>query len=137
MIYGIGCDSCMAARICISLTGKHGAHFAQRVFGAGERAALGLEKALPAGLAAHTAESAAANFAAKEAFLKAAGTGLAGFALGEIEALRAPSGAPYYRFSGAAAVWMEQNGLCAHLSLTHEGGQALAFCILEKTARGE
>ena len=76
--------------------------------------------------------SAAADFAAKEAFLKAAGTGLAGpFALCEIEAVRLESGAPEYRFSGGSARWMAAHGLRASLSLSHDGGMALAFCILE------
>ena len=175
MIFGIGCDLCTAARIEKALTGAHGGAFAQRVYGAAERAALGLAEetgAIPQREAApdaaaenlppcfaahtgeaadalpektkkpltrfstystHTVESAAANFAAKEAFLKAAGTGLSGFAMGEIEALRKPSGAPYYAFSGKAAAWMHENGLTAQLSLSHEQGTALAFCILEKT----
>ena len=76
--------------------------------------------------------SAAANFAAKEAFLKAAGTGLSGpFALCEIEAIRLESGAPAYRFSGKTAEWVQARGLAARLSLSHEGGMALAFCVLE------
>ena len=78
------------------------------------------------------AASAAADFAAKEAFLKAAGTGLAGpFALCEIEAVRLESGAPEYRFSGGSAQWMDERHLRAKLSLSHDGGMALAFCILE------
>ena len=68
----------------------------------------GLKRALPPGIfaacvypaeqeliVAHTgkkqAETAAANFAAKEAFLKACGTGLSGFSMAEIAALRQPS----------------------------------------------
>ena len=83
-------------------------------------------------LSAHKAASAAADFAAKEAFLKAAGTGLAGpFALCEIEAVRLESGAPEYRFSGGSARWMDERHLRAKLSLSHDGGMALAFCILE------
>ena len=84
----------------------------------------------PPGTAVPT--SAAADFAAKEAFLKAAGTGLREpFALREIEAVRLESGAPAYRFSGATARWVADHGLTAHLSLSHDGGMALAFCILE------
>ena len=129
MIYGIGCDLCQAARVEQKLTGPHGAHFAARVYGPAERAALALVPGTP--LSRHQAESAAADFAAKEAFLKAAGTGLSGFALDEIQAVRRESGAPEYRFSGRAAEWMAQRGLRAQLSLSHEGGLALAFCVLE------
>ena len=53
------------------------------------------------------------------------------FALREIEAVRLESGAPAYRFSGATARWVADHGLTAHLSLSHDGGMALAFCILE------
>lgn len=126
MIYGIGCDLCEIARLEKSLAGAHGPTFIKRVFGEAERTAL----AALGGT--HRAASAAANFAAKEAFVKAAGTGLAGpFALCEIEAVRLASGAPAYRFAGGAAAWMKENGLTAHLSLSHEGGMAMAVCILE------
>ena len=117
------------------LFGAHGAAFEARVFGTGERQALALAecRADPsARRCTHRAASAAADFAAKEAFLKAAGTGLAGpFALCEIEAVRLESGAPEYRFSGGSARWMAAHGLRASLSLSHDGGMALAFCILE------
>ncbi len=81
-----------------------------------------------------TIESLAANFAAKEAFLKATGKGLSGFALADIAALRKESGAPYYVFTGSAAEYMAAHKLTAHLSLTHEKGTAgiaMAYCILE------
>lgn len=135
MLFGVGCDLCEVARMEKSLFGAHGAAFEARVFGTGERQALALAecRADPsARRCTHRAASAAADFAAKEAFLKAAGTGLAGpFALCEIEAVRLESGAPEYRFSGGSARWMAAHGLRASLSLSHDGGMALAFCILE------
>ena len=95
MIYGIGCDLCAIPRMEKSLTGPHGGAFARRVFGPNEREALGLSEQAES-LPARRTASAAANFAAKEAFLKAAGTGLAGpFALAEIQAVRLPSGPPH------------------------------------------
>ena len=82
--------------------------------------------------AAPPVASAAADFAAKEAFLKAAGTGLREpFSLCEIEAVRLPGGAPAYHFSGRSAQWVEAHRLRAHLSLSHEDGMAMAYCILE------
>ena len=78
------------------------------------------------------ARAAAACFAAKEAFLKAAGTGLGGFPLAELQALRKESGAPYYALEGSAAEWLQAQGLRAHLSLTHEAGLAAAMTVLEK-----
>ena len=133
MIFGIGCDVCALDHLEKSLSGPHAAAFVRRVYGPAECTALALDTPLPAGpLSAHKSASAAADFAAKEAFLKAAGTGLAGpFALCEIEAVRLESGAPEYRFSGGSARWMAAHGLRASLSLSHDGGMALAFCILE------
>lgn len=123
MILGIGIDLCAAARIEKSL-GKPA--FCDYVFAPAEQALL-------QGLGGkRRAETAAANFAAKEAFLKAAGTGLAGpFALAEIEAVRLDSGAPAYRFSGRTAEWVARRHLTAHLTLSHDGGMAMAFCLLE------
>ena len=135
MLFGVGCDLCEVARMEKSLFGAHGAAFEARVFGSGERQALALAecRADPsARRCAHRAASAAADFAAKEAFLKAAGTGLREpFSLCEIEAVRLPGGAPAYRFSGRSAQWVEARRLRAHLSLSHEDGMAMAYCILE------
>ena len=133
MIYGIGCDLCSTARMAKSLGGAHGPAFAARVFGPSEREALGLTGGIPDPLSAHRSASAAADFAAKEAFLKAAGIGLREpFSLCEIEVLRLPSGAPVYRFSGRTAAWVEEHHVTARLSLSHDGGMALAFCVLEQ-----
>ena len=123
MIDGIGTDLVRTDRMEKSLASPA---FLRRVFGEEERAFL--EKLPPARRAA----SAAANFAAKEAFLKACGKGLGGFALADIQALRAESGVPCYALKGAAAAHMAENGLHASLSLSHEGGLAAAFAVLEK-----
>lgn len=123
MIYGIGTDLCETARMERAIARDT---FLKKVFAPAEQDLL----------VSHTgkgrAETAAANFAAKEAFLKACGRGLGGFALTEIAVLRQDSGAPYYRLSGAAAQWVEEQHLTAHLSLTHDGGLACAFAVLEQ-----
>jgi holo-[acyl-carrier protein] synthase len=133
MIFGIGCDVCALDHLEKSLSGPHAAAFVRRVYGPAECTALALDTPLPAGHSgAHRLASAAADFAAKEAFLKAAGTGLREpFSLCEIEAVRLPGGAPAYHFSGRSAQWVEARRLRAHLSLSHEGGMAMAYCILE------
>lgn len=123
MIFGVGVDMVRTERMEKSLGSEA---FWRRVFGAEERAFL--EKLSPARKAA----SAAANFAAKEAFLKACGKGLGGFALAEIQVLRAQSGAPYYALRGAAAAWLAEKGLHVSLSLSHEGGLAAAFAVLDR-----
>jgi len=79
------------------------------------------------------AQSAAAMFAAKEAFLKACGAGIGGgIELREIGVEHLPGGAPCYRLSGAALAKLEaMSAGCAFLSLTHEGGMAAAVCVIE------
>lgn len=77
MLYGIGCDLCALDHMEKSLRSPHAAAFVRRVFGEEERQALSLDQGLPDGRSGiHRLASAAADFAAKEAFLKAAGTGL-------------------------------------------------------------
>ena len=120
---GVGIDLCDAGRLEKSLAKQS---FLDHVFAPSEQALLASlgEK--------RRAETAAANFAAKEAFLKAAGTGLGGFAMPELAVLRQKSGAPYFALTGAAAAWVREQGLTVHVSLTHERGLANALVLLEK-----
>ena len=91
MILGVGADLVRIERMQRSLASPS---FMEKVFGPEERALLA---ATPP---SRRAERAAGCWAAKEAFLKAAGRGLGGFSLAEIQALRLPSGAPYYALGG-------------------------------------
>lgn len=125
MIYGVGTDLCAVDRMEKSIAKPS---FLSRVYTPQEQALLSVRSGRA------KAETAAANFAAKEAFLKACGMGLAGFALCEIAALRREGGAPYLVFDGAAARFMKSRRLTAHLSLTHEAGLAAALVVLEQTA---
>ena len=78
------------------------------------------------------AESLAARFAAKEAFGKALGTGLAGFHLSDVCVCKDEAGKPFLRFYGSAARLLEKNGVQRiHLSLAHEKRYAVAQVILE------
>lgn len=123
MILGVGIDLCDASRIEKSLEKQS---FCDYVYAPAEQTLL-------AGLSGkRRAETAAANFAAKEAFLKAAGTGLGGFSLAELALLRAENGAPYFELQGRAATWAAQRGLTVHVSLTHEKGLANAIVLLEE-----
>ncbi len=75
-------------------------------------------------------------FAAKEAVLKALGTGwAAGLVFRQVEVVRQASGAPTIRLHDAAA---ERAALLGgehiHLSITHERSYAAAVAILEGTA---
>ena len=126
MIVGVGVDLTQIHRVEKSL-GRPG--FWRRVYGERERALLEQSP--------RRVERAAAAFAAKEAFGKALGTGLFHeFSPCEAEALRDERGAPYSAFSGRAAALMVRRGLTAHLSLTHEGGFAAAFVVLECVEAG-
>jgi holo-[acyl-carrier protein] synthase len=76
--------------------------------------------------------SLAVRFAAKEAFGKALGTGLAGFGLKDV-ALKNRSGeAPVLELFGKALAAMRKKGAAkAHVSLSHERDMAFAAVILE------
>lgn len=77
-------------------------------------------------------DSAAAIFAAKEAALKALGTGFAGIKPQDVVILHGPSGQPYYELRGSALEKMKElGGRRMHLSMTHEEDMAAAVAILE------
>ncbi len=77
-------------------------------------------------------DSAAAIFAAKEAALKALGTGFAGISPQDVVILHGPSGQPYYELRGTALERMRAlNGRQMHLSMTHEEDLAAAVAVLE------
>jgi len=77
------------------------------------------------------ADSLAAHFAAKEAFGKALG-GFAGIALRDIMVLKNAEGKPFLHLEGSALEAMKTAGVSkAFISLTHEGGMALAMVVLE------
>lgn len=71
-------------------------------------------------------------FAAKEALLKAMGTGLAGFSWKEIEIHHNMDGAPYFKVYDKVACFMhEQQVTRIHLSISHCREYAVAHVILE------
>lgn len=124
MIIGIGVDQVEVARIERLLATRPGRAEA-RLFTPAERAVCGARR--------RAAECFAARFAAKEAFVKALGTGLRdGMRWTEIEVRTHPDGRPEILLAGAAGRrFRERGGRRVHLSFTHEGGQAVAFVVLE------
>ncbi len=77
--------------------------------------------------------SLAARFAAKEAFGKALGSGLAHFALVEVAVINDSRGRPFLLLEGNARREFERHGGgTIHLSMTHEGDNAVAVVILEQ-----
>ncbi len=74
----------------------------------------------------------AARFAAKEAFGKAIGTGLIGFALKELCVLNDKNGKPFFALYGRAEQALRRiGGERAFVSLTHENDYAIAVVIIE------
>jgi len=76
--------------------------------------------------------SLAARFAAKEAYGKALGTGLAGIRLRDIQVINNYNGRPDMVLHGAALErFREMGGTSLHVSLTHEADNAIAVAIIE------
>jgi holo-[acyl-carrier protein] synthase len=76
--------------------------------------------------------SLAARFAAKEAFGKALGTGLAGIILKDIVVVNRYNGRPEIEVFGSAREAFEKSGAVKiHVSLTHESDNAIAMVVLE------
>lgn len=120
-MFGIGVDIISIDRIEKSLERES---FVKRVYG-------GAEIALFCGKDKVRTNSLAANFAAKEAFSKALGTGVRGFDFNEVQILRNELGAPYFQFSGRAGKIVEEKNLECKVSLSHENGKAIAFVVIE------
>ena len=80
-------------------------------------------------------ERLAGRFAAKEAVLKAIGTGFgAGVAFTDVMIHRAPGAAPEVRLSGGAAKAATALGVTAwRLSISHAGGMAMASVLALST----
>ena len=81
-------------------------------------------------------ETLAGRFAAKEAVMKALGTGWReGVTFPGIEILQQPSGRPYVVLHGGAAEKAAELGITAwHLSITHTEDLAIASAIAEGTS---
>ncbi len=125
MILGTGFDLTALPRIS-TLLKKHGERFLSRVLTSRELAALPGE---PARRTAYVA----GRWAAKEAAVKALGSGFsAGIGFHDVEAVTLPGGAPELHLHGRALDLARQKGVTkAHLSISHERGMAGAVVILE------
>ena len=77
----------------------------------------------------------AARFAAKEAVLKALGTGLTGsMHWHDIEITRDPAGTPHLTITGHVGAALRERGLApGSVSLSHAGGVAIAVVLLSST----
>ena len=124
MIVGTGVDISEVRRIQAALE-RFGDRFLRRVFTPDEvQYCMGKP---------NVAERLAARFAAKEAGMKAIGTGLRyGVTWHDVEVVRLPRQRPVLQFHGKAAELAARLGCKhTHLSLSHTKEQAIAHVILE------
>ncbi len=124
MIVGTGIDIAEVPRIRQTIE-RHGERFLKRVFTEGEIQYCESK--------ANRVERYAARFAAKEAGMKAIGTGWNhGVRWRDLEVARKPGGRPTLLLHGKAAEFAAKLGATnIALSLTHTAEQAMAQVILE------
>src|SRR4051812_41457603 len=124
MILGTGVDLAEVNRIREAIE-RYGDRFIRRIYTAGEIAYVERK--------ANRYERYAGRFAAKEAGMKAIGTGWKrGVSWQDFEVANLPSGRPTLRLHGAAAVFAERLGVkTIALSITHTAELGMAHVILE------
>lgn len=124
MIVGTGVDIAEVPRIAAAIE-RFGERFVRRVFTDNEIRYCESK--------ANKVERYAARFAAKEAALKAIGTGWRrGVAWRDVEVTREPGGRPTIAFHGVAGEFAAKLGVRrAHVSLSHTVEHAIAQVILE------
>jgi len=124
VIVGLGVDISEVDRIQAAIA-RHGQKFLERVFTPAEIAYCNRHR--------NRAERYAGRFAAKEAAMKALGTGWSrGVRWVDIEVIRLASGQPTLSLHGATREIAERLGMRrASLSITHSGNTALAQVIFE------
>jgi len=120
MIFGIGCDIIEIERIA-----KLDNRFLEKHFTENERDLFLNKNNAP--------QTIAANYAAKEAFSKAIGTGVRGFSLNEVEVLRDSLGKPYINVYGNAKEILENLKIKnIFVSLSHSKENAVGYVVLEQ-----
>lgn len=124
MIVGIGIDLAEVDRIRSAIE-RHGQRFIDRIYTEKEIAYVERK--------ANKYERYAARFAAKEAGMKAVGTGWKrGVRWRDFEVTNLPSGRPTLQLYGEAAKFAEQLGVRnIALSITHTAAEGMAIVILE------
>ncbi len=121
MIRGIGCDLCAISRMDEQMkkpsflprwfSGEEQRHIAARV---------------------RQGETAAGIFAAKEALVKALGTGFRGLSPHDVHVIYDAQGAPSYEMNDKVRAALTARGAqSAYLSVSHDGDYAMAVAVLE------
>lgn len=125
LVIGIGIDLVEIERIRQAAIRSH-QRFLERVFTPRERR-----------LCAGRPWRLAGRFAAKEAMLKAIGTGLRGFSWQQIEVLADGLGAPEVFCGGNLALALKARGVShVHVSISHSREYAMAQVVLEGSVEG-
>jgi holo-[acyl-carrier protein] synthase len=123
MIAGVGTDIAAVARLG-KLHERHGERALMKLLAPVERASFLKAK--------NPARFLAKRFAAKEAFGKALGIGIAAPAtLPNIAVVHDALGKPAFEYAPALAKLITERGLTAHLSISDEHNFAVAFVVLE------
>ena len=125
MIYGVGIDVVEVRRIEDSVA-RFGRRLAEKI--------LSLEECSEYDQTPRKARFLACRLAAKEALVKALGTGFrAGLFPGAISITHDVLGKPGFRLATHVSAALEQRGICnSHLTITDEREYALACVLLEK-----
>lgn len=129
MIVGLGIDVVAVDRMA-GLLERYPGRAPERLFTPAERALCSRRP--------DAAECFAARFAAKEALLKALGTGLGGgIAWRDVEVRVDGRGRPRLELSGRARERLrEVGGGRLHLTFTHDAGAAVAVVVVEAPGQG-
>ena len=123
MIFGVGTDIAAVARIG-KLYERHGERALEKLLAPAEMADFSKAK--------DPARFLAKRFAAKEAFGKALGIGVATPAtLPNIAIVHDTLGKPAFDYAPALAGYLAERRLVAHLSISDEAEYAVAFVVLE------
>ncbi|MBI1732075.1 MAG: holo-ACP synthase [Gammaproteobacteria bacterium] len=124
MIYGVGVDVVEVRRMEESLA-RFGRRLAEKI--------LSADECIEFDQAPGKARFLARRFAAKEALVKALGTGFrAGIFPGAISITHDPSGKPGFAVAGSAGDLLRARGISGtHLSIADEREYALAYVLLE------
>ena len=128
MIFGIGVDVLEAARIK-KVYERYGEHFIERLLMPAERAQLAKTK--------RTERFLAMRFAAKEAIVKALGTGFAhGIWIRDVGVVQNAWGRPEVVYSARGEKVRRKLGVGGgHVTLTDEAGLIVAVAVLEMAAK--
>lgn len=119
MIKGIGCDLVEISRVGKLIDNEK---FVEKVYTPSERGRI----------TAQGVEAAAGIWSAREAVVKAMGTGFTGFTMRDVEICKKESGEPYVRLYGRAyEKFCQMRANSIYISITHEKCMAIAFAIME------